>query len=138
MVYYGDEAGMEGFEDPFNRRTYPWGDEDGTLVDWFTALGQLRKNSSALRRGSIRYIAGRGSLLVFLRETEEETIMVAVNRGNDIASFHLPCGTQITKLLGEGDTVKTNSLLFCMPAHSGYMGTVVNPEKLADLSVYYF
>ena len=137
-VYYGDEAGMEGFEDPFNRRTYPWGDEDATLVDWFTALGQLRKNTPALRRGTIRYIAGRGSLLVFLREIGDETIMVAVNRGDDTASFHVPCGTRITKLLGDGDIVKTTHLRFCMPAYSGYMGKVETPELLSELSVYYF
>ena len=39
MVYYGDEAGLEGFEDPFNRRTYPWGREDGELLAWYAALG---------------------------------------------------------------------------------------------------
>ena len=42
-VYYGDEAGMEGFEDPFNRRTYPWGREDGELLEWYTALGKARR-----------------------------------------------------------------------------------------------
>lgn len=137
MVYYGDEAGMEGFEDPFNRRTYPWGSEDRTLVDWFTALGQLRKHSAALRRGSIRYIVGRGPLLVFLRETEDETMLVAINRSNDMVSFRLPCDTKLTKKLGEGDTVETGKLLFCMPPHAGYMGIVENPENLSDLSVFY-
>lgn len=43
MVYYGDEAGLEGFEDPFNRRTYPWGREDGELLEWYTALGKARR-----------------------------------------------------------------------------------------------
>lgn len=52
MVYYGDEAGMEGFEDPFNRRTYPWGREDGELLEWYTALGKARRALPALRRGS--------------------------------------------------------------------------------------
>lgn len=58
-VYYGDEAGLEGFEDPFNRRPYPWGREDRELVGWFAALGRLRKECPALRRGDIRYLAGR-------------------------------------------------------------------------------
>ena len=58
-VYYGDEAGMEGFEDPFNRQTYPWGHEDADLLAWYRDLGRLRGRHPALRRGSIRYKIGR-------------------------------------------------------------------------------
>ena len=50
-VYYGDEAGLEGFEDPFNRRPYPWGREDRELVDWFAALGRLRRECPACGGG---------------------------------------------------------------------------------------
>ena len=42
-VYYGDEAGMQGYEDPFNRRCYPWGEEDKNLVSYFRVLGKLRR-----------------------------------------------------------------------------------------------
>lgn len=41
-LYYGDEAGMEGCEDPFNRRCYPWGKEDADMLEFFTRLGELR------------------------------------------------------------------------------------------------
>ena len=62
-VYYGDEAGMEGFEDPFNRRTFPWGREDSELMGWFSRLGHLRKQSQALRQGDIHYRVGKGPVL---------------------------------------------------------------------------
>lgn len=81
-VYYGDEAGMEGFEDPFNRRTFPWGDEDAELTAWFAALGALRWTHPALRRGDIRYLAAQGSLLAFTRSAEGETILCACNAGD--------------------------------------------------------
>ena len=42
-VYYGDEIGLEGFEDPLNRECYPWGDEDKDILNWYRALGRLRK-----------------------------------------------------------------------------------------------
>lgn len=86
-VYYGDEAGMEGFEDPFNRRTYPWGREDQTLLEWYQALGRLRSRHSALRRGSIRYVLGKGPLLAFLRETGDERLLCAFNAGNEEHAF---------------------------------------------------
>lgn len=43
-LYYGDEAGLAGFEDPLNRRCYPWGGEEGELLGWYRALGAIRRN----------------------------------------------------------------------------------------------
>ena len=63
-IYYGDEAGMEGFEDPFNRRTYPWGREDRQLRAYFARLGGLRRRYTALQRGSISYLYTAGSILI--------------------------------------------------------------------------
>ena len=99
-VYYGDEAGMEGFEDPFNRRTFPWGSEDRELTGWFAALGDLRRTNAALRRGSIRWIAARGGLLAFVREAEGERVLCACNAGEKPAKFSLDKRPRI--LLGEG------------------------------------
>ena len=53
-VYYGDEAGMTGMADPFNRGTYPWGNEDAALLSAFRALLQARKCTPALSRGLTR------------------------------------------------------------------------------------
>ena len=80
-VYYGDEAGMEGFEDPFNRRTYPWGQEDKELLDWYAALGRLRREHQALQIGSIEYLFDSGDLLAFSRRDGPETVLCACNAG---------------------------------------------------------
>ncbi len=82
-VYYGDEAGLEGFEDPFNRRTFPWGQEDKDLTEHFAALGRLRKESKALRKGDIRYIAAEGPVLAFARSVEGESVLCAVNTSEE-------------------------------------------------------
>lgn len=82
-VYYGDETGLEGFEDPFNRRTFPWGKEDRDLTDYFAGLGALRKKSKALRRGDIRYIAAGGPVLAFARSLDGETVLCAVNASDE-------------------------------------------------------
>ena len=69
-IYYGDEAGMQGFEDPFNRGTYPWGRENAELVQYFQQLGALRKSHEALQSGTIVYHAAQGRALAFSRRTE--------------------------------------------------------------------
>jgi 4-alpha-glucanotransferase len=49
VIYYGDEAGLEGYRDPFNRRTFPWGREDRNLQEWYRILGGLRHDWPVLR-----------------------------------------------------------------------------------------
>ena len=89
-VYYGDEAGVTGFEDPFNRKTFPWGQEDHELLDFVTKLGSLRKTTPALRRGDISYLAAEGPLLAFARSLGKETVIAAANRGDHPAPLELP------------------------------------------------
>ena len=89
-VYYGDEAGMEGFEDPFNRRTYPWGHEDTALLDWFRTLGRLRAERESLQSGDIAYPLAAGRVLCFARRAGDEVSLCAVNAGAESASVNLP------------------------------------------------
>ena len=89
-LFYGDEAGMQGFEDPLNRGTYPWGQEDTGLLDFFRALGRLRKERRSLQSGSLTYIYAQGGGLVIAREHEGETTMVALNAGDEVLTLTLP------------------------------------------------
>lgn len=86
-LYYGDEAGMEGFEDPFNRRPFPWGDEDRDLTAWYTALGRARRTLLPLRRGDIQYILAEGGVLAFTRTWEGDTVLCAANAGDRPATL---------------------------------------------------
>ena len=79
-VYYGDEAGMEGCKDPFNRGCFPWGKEDKRFVEFFRALGQLKNNSPALRAGTVRVTAAGEGKIAFLRQTPGQTLLCCVNR----------------------------------------------------------
>ena len=123
-VYYGDEVGMEGFEDPFNRQTYPWGYEDQELLDWYRALGRLRRDHPALRRGSIRYTCGKGPLLAFLREGEGERLLCAFNSGKKAHTLSVEEGLPQT-LLGLADLVQEEDVpLITLPPRSGAVFTL--------------
>lgn len=89
-VYYGDEAGMAGFEDPFNRGTYPWGKEDKELVAFVSKLGKLRKTREVLRRGELSYLRAEGGILAFQRSYGRETVIAAANRDDKNHILHLP------------------------------------------------
>lgn len=90
MLYYGDEAGMQGFEDPFNRGTYPWGREDTALVDYFRRLGALRNAHTALQSGTIVYHTAQGRTLAFSRCADGDRCLTAVNTGAEPLALTLP------------------------------------------------
>lgn len=81
-IYYGDEAGMEGYGDPFNRRGFPWGKEDLDLLAWHRKFGQLRRRSAAARDG--QFVPGRcqGAVFAFERRSRKERLLVAANRSD--------------------------------------------------------
>ncbi len=82
-LYYGDEAGMEGYRDPFNRRPYPWGHEDPEILSHFQRLGQLRKSFDALRLGDIRFFEAGDKHIGFTRSYKGHTFRIYVNRSGD-------------------------------------------------------
>ena len=92
-LYYGDEALMEGYKDPFNRRTYPWGWEDWEMLNHFKRLGQVRKSHSALRLGDIRFFEAGDKHLGYTRTYEGKTYRVYANRSGD--PWDIPAGRVI-------------------------------------------
>jgi glycosidase len=89
-LYYGDEAGMEGHKDPFNRRPYPWGREEKELLEHFKRLGALRKENEVLRRGDIRFFRADQQMVGFTRNYQGKTVRVCLNRGTD--NWEMPAG----------------------------------------------
>jgi len=80
-IYYGDEVGLQGFEDPFNRRTYPYGSEDFELLTAFQRLGAIRAKYLALQRGTLSFFLGHMDAVGYIRRLEDEEIVVLINRG---------------------------------------------------------
>ena len=81
---------MQGFEDPFNRGTYPWGHEDEELLRCFRQLGALRRTHEALQSGTIVYHAAQGRVLAFSRRASRDHCLTAVNAGAEAVTLTLP------------------------------------------------
>lgn len=81
-VYYGDEAGMEGYRDPFNRGCFPWGHEDAELVSWYRSLGKIRHSCEVLKQGTLEPYYADDDCFVYVRSDEAvgQKLLVAVNR----------------------------------------------------------
>ena len=89
-LYYGDEAGIEGFGDPFCRATYPWGKENDELLSFYRALGEVRRDSPAFKDGGFTPHNCGGDIFSFIRENGSGKVFIAVNRGETAAKTDLP------------------------------------------------
>lgn len=68
-IYYGDEAGMEGGRDPFNRMPYPYGKEDTELIDFYRTLGKIRTKHSEFKSGSFDIVCAHDGYFAFKRDS---------------------------------------------------------------------
>ena len=78
-VYYGDEAGVEGYHDPFCRATFPWGNEETELVEHYRRLGTMRKREKVLEDGLFKVIRYNRGFIMFERGEGDEKLIVAAN-----------------------------------------------------------
>ncbi len=81
-IYYGDEAGLQGYKDPFNRRCYPWGHEDQELISYVKELGRIRKSYKIFRSGRLKFLNAQDDVMAFVRyyETAGVAVQIYVNR----------------------------------------------------------
>jgi len=89
-VYYGDEAGLCGWTDPDNRRTYPWGNEDKILLDFHKKIIAMHKAYSALRGGSLVFLMAEHGVLAYGRWDARESVVCAFNSGADKRELQIP------------------------------------------------
>ena len=81
LLYYGDEIGVFGYNDPYNRKPYPWGKEDTELCAHYVALGEMRKKTNVFANGGFRTLYTGNHTFAFERFTEDEKLVVVINRG---------------------------------------------------------
>mgnify|MGYP002284329272 FL=1 len=89
-VYYGDEAGVCGFTDPDNRRTYPWGKEDQELLSFHKEAICIHKDNPVLTYGSTCFLSLEHQLLSYGRFDEENQIVVVVNNSREEREVNIP------------------------------------------------
>ncbi|HOO27256.1 MAG TPA: glycoside hydrolase family 13 protein [Lachnospiraceae bacterium] len=81
-IYYGDEAGVCGFTDPDNRRTYPWGNEDKELIRFHKELIRIHKENQVFKTGSGKWLALDYNILAYGRFSIREQCLILVNNND--------------------------------------------------------
>lgn len=78
-IYYGDEAGIEGWRDPFNRRCYPWGNENKVIMAHYLNMTEFRKKNNVLAEGKYKCLIHDKDVFVYERFDDNEKLLIAVN-----------------------------------------------------------
>lgn len=121
-IYYGDEVGMEGYRDPFNRGCFPWGQENRELTHWYRRLGQLRRNAPALREGAFTPLFSGDGVVCYERRGAGQRLLCAVNAADGERTVTLPAPWGgCTLSLGDGQ-VRGEALW--LPARSCALATL--------------
>ena len=82
-IYYGDEIGMQGMKDPFNRGCMAWDKPNEELLKWYKRLGQIRHSSKAFIGGDFEKLYCDGGVIAYSRSSEGDNILVAINNSNE-------------------------------------------------------
>jgi glycosidase len=141
-IFYGDEVGLTGHDDPDDRRPYPWEAEDAAVLDTYHSLALLRQRSVALREGQLTFLDAddAAGTLAYLRRADTEAAAVALNLGDQERQFaldvagRLPDGTRLERPLDEGGapvTVTDGTIRLTVP---GRTAVVLLTAPLSDLT----
>ena len=138
-IYYGDEIGMTGTDDPDDRRAFDWGNGNQELVEWYATLASVRAQYEVLRTGSVEAFAPDDDVMAYVRRDTEsgEYVVVLANRAATAKTITLDLGeleisAEVLKdvLSGTSFTVSGETVEVIVPA---YRGLILTPN--ADASV---
>ncbi len=86
-LFYGDEAGVEGYHDPFCRKTYPWGHECTELLEYYRRLGEVRTNNEVFRDGEFCMDYAEGAVVAYSRFSDKGRVQIIVNASESAVPF---------------------------------------------------
>ncbi len=108
-LYYGDEAEIFGYSDPFCRKTYPWDNQNKDLLEFYIKLGKMRRHNECFASGEFLPLCAKLGYIAYIRKSKNCEILVAVNRWCDDEYIDLPKEYENSKVL-YGEKPKDNKI----------------------------
>lgn len=112
-IFYGDEAGMQGYSDPFNRMPFPWNNINCDLLEYYRSIGRLRRKESAYKDGEFKLLRLDSDVFAFLRVKGNNSLLTVINSSDK--TLLLEFDGKASALLGN----KAKKGVFAVDANSG-------------------
>ena len=127
-IYYGDEIGMVGGDDPDDRRAFTWGKGNQDIVEWYAEMAAIRAAYPALRTGSVEpFSTGNDDVVGFVRADADNTLVVLANRAATAQTVAYE-GTWVDLISGE-----TFTDTITIPAYRGVI--LVAEDEVKEINV---
>ncbi len=138
-IYYGDEIGMTGSDDPDDRRAFEWGKGNEELVTWYATLANIRSQYSALRTGSVEsFDSGSENVLAYVRRDANDAMIVLANNSQSaqevsfkLTDLNVTADTLTDLISGTTCTINAGVVTVSVPALSG----VILTDNVKTISV---
>ena len=108
-IFYGDEAGLEGYKDPFNRRTFPWNNIDSIIIAHYRKLAKIRIENKVYRDGDFKLIYLCNGILVFERIDKYNSYITVLNNTEKELTVRLSRVSESLFDMKKSDTFKIES-----------------------------
>jgi cyclomaltodextrinase len=125
-IFYGDEIGLVGHQDPECRQAFPWDKSkwNHDLRDFVKGLTTLRTQHKALRRGTYEEIFSRDGVYAFNRRSDDETLLIALNADEEARTIEASLTGQSRSkkkvLFGQADfEINKENIRLTIPHRSG-------------------
>ncbi len=126
-IFYGDEVGMEGYGDPFNRLPFPWHNMDEVLLNTYRTIGEFRTAHSVYKNGEFSLLALDTRMLAFARTEKGRAYVTCINRAPDAV---LTVTGEAPLSLAFGSAEKKGSRVFTLAPLSGCVFTLSDQAQL--------
>ena len=137
-IYYGDEIGMVGADDPDDRRAFTWGQGNKELVTWYATLANVRNQYAALRTGSVEPFECNANVMGYVRRDDNDTMVVLANNSQEkqeftlnVTALNVSASVLTDVLTGTSYSVSGDTVTVSVPALSGLILT----ENVKNITV---
>jgi len=130
-IYYGDEIGLGGADDPFNREPFPWDDKNSwnlEILNYLKSIMEIKRTSSIFKYGRFELLNENDEYVAFRRVLKDESMLCIVNRENSQKDFNIVSNAHSVNLIFGNCTAHLDEGMVKVTNNSGDIGIIIHEQ----------
>ena len=130
-IYYGDEIGLGGADDPFNREPFPWHNEESwnsTILDYTKKLMNIKKSSSIFKYGRFELLDDNEQFVAFRRILKDESMLCIINRSKSNDDFNIISNAHSVNVIHGDCTANLDQGMIKITNNAGNIGIILHEQ----------
>jgi cyclomaltodextrinase len=130
-IYYGDEIGLGGADDPFNREPFPWHNEESwnsTILDYTKKLMNIKKSSSIFKYGRFELLDDNEQFVAFRRILKDESMLCIINRSKSNDDFNIISNAHSVNVIHGDCAANLDQGMIRITNNAGNIGIILHEQ----------